>query len=342
VTDAVLVGRLLDEYHERHVAPAAITVLAGSVEEIRVSYQLTLPDGSGQVIRAFRADAPVPVQARGLRAVPVADWLLDRAKTLARLEESAYPAPRPVRTRSGDLVGVAGQWLSWATSFVPGAVIAPTVVQLRLLGESLGQLHLLPADGIGLAPWHPAMAGPAALGRLEAVADLVPESWRDLHEACISTIYAIRAGATAGAEAVVHGDAWARNAVQRPDGTLTLIGWEMGGLGLAVLDLAHCLVEGHLDASLREDQPEAWLISPDEGRINAIASGYAGVRALSTPERELLPAAARFPAAIVGAIHLEAALTGGARGPSMDARLARLENRMATAEAIAAAALRYL
>jgi Ser/Thr protein kinase RdoA (MazF antagonist) len=342
VTDAALVGRLLDEYHERFVAPAGITVLAGSVEEIRVSYQLTLPDGSAQVIRAFRADAPVPAQARGLQALPVADWLLDRARTLARLEEWAYPAPRPVRTRSGELVGVAGQWLSWATSFVPGSVIAPTIAQLRLLGESLGQLHLLPADGIGLAPWHPAVAGPAALGRLEAVADLVPESWRGLHEACLSTVYAVRAGTSARAEAVVHGDAWARNAVQRPDGTLTLIDWEMGGLGLAVLDLAHCLVEGHLDASLREDQPEVWLVSPDEGRINAIASGYASVRALSTPERELLPAAARFPTAIVGAIHLEAALVGGARGPSMDARLARLENRMATAEVIAAAALRYL
>ncbi len=342
MTDAALVGRLLDEYHERFVAPARITVLAGSVAEIRVSYQVTLPDGSAQIIRAFRADAPVPAQARGLRAAPVADWLLDRARTLARLEESAFPAPRPVRTRSGDLVGVEGQWLSWATSFVPGGVIAPTIAQLRLLGESLGQLHLLPADGFSLAPWHPAVAVPAALARLEAVAELVPPSWRGLHEACISTIYAMRAGASAAAEAVVHGDAWARNAVQRPDGTLTLIGWEMGGLGLAVLDLVHCLVAGHLDASLGDDQPETWLISPDEGRINAIASGYASVRTLSSPERELLPAAATFPAAIVGAIYLEAALIGGARGPSMDARLDRLENRMATAEVIVAAALRYL
>ncbi len=135
MTDAALVGRLLDEYHERFVAPADIRVLAGSVDEVRVSYRLALPDGSAQVVRAFRADAPVPLEARGLIAVPMADWLLDRARTLALLEDLAYPAPRPVLTRSGELIGVAGQWLSWATWFVPGDVITPTTAQLRLLGE---------------------------------------------------------------------------------------------------------------------------------------------------------------------------------------------------------------
>ncbi|MGO8958074.1 MAG: phosphotransferase enzyme family protein [Streptosporangiaceae bacterium] len=342
MTDAALVGRLLDEYHERFVAPANIKVLAGSVDEIRVSYQLTLPDGSAQVVRAFRADAPVPAEARGLTAVPMADWLLDRARTLARLQEMAYPAPRPVLTRSGELIGVAGQWLSWATSFVQGRVIAPTTAQLRQLGESLGALHSLPAGGIGLAPRHPVLAGPVALARLDAVASLAPDSWRGMLAAFRSTINAVLEGAGAAAEAIVHGDPWTRNAVQRRDGSLTLIDWEMGGRGLAVVDLAHCLVETHLDAGARADQPEAWLISPDEARINAVASGYASVRQLTAPERELLAASARFPAAIIGAVQFEAALIGGASGPSIEARLACLENRLAVADAIAAAALRYL
>ncbi len=117
----------------------------------------------------------------------------------------------------------------------------------------------------------------------------------------------------------MHGDPRTRNVVQRPDGSLTLIDWEMGGRGLAVLDLAHCLMESHLDATWPDDEPAAWLISPDEARISAVASGYASIRRLTAPERQLLPAAARFPAAIIGAVHLEAALIGGATGPSMDA-----------------------
>ena len=45
------------------------------------------------------------------------------------------------RTRTGELIGVAGQWLSWATSFVPGMMLRPTLNQLRALGVTLGLLH---------------------------------------------------------------------------------------------------------------------------------------------------------------------------------------------------------
>ena len=84
MTDAALVGRLLDEYHERSVRPADISVVEGSEHELRVSYRLTLPGGSGQIIRAFRADAPVPEHARGPGNEIITDWLLGRALTLWR------------------------------------------------------------------------------------------------------------------------------------------------------------------------------------------------------------------------------------------------------------------
>src|SRR4029077_8965978 len=61
VTDAAVVGRLLDEYHEGWLAPSQVHVLAGSVHQARVSYFVTLPDGATHVIRAFRADELVPV-----------------------------------------------------------------------------------------------------------------------------------------------------------------------------------------------------------------------------------------------------------------------------------------
>ena len=351
MTDAALVGRLLDEYHERSVPPAAIHVAAGSEHETRVTYLLTLPDGSGQVIRAFRAEAPVPVHGRDVRNLTVADWLIGRAHTLAWLEAAAYPAPRPVRTRTGELVGVAGPWLTWASSFVPGDLLLPTLSQLRGLGVTLARLHqvspwpALPSgrgDGADLASLHPAVAVRATMARLDSVAGLVPGTWRPLYAACREAVEAVHRAAGSVAETVVHGEVWARNAVQADSGPVTLIDWETGGLGLAVLDLGNCLMECHLDAAVPDHQPEAWLVSPDEDRIREVSAGYAGIRRLSAAELDLLPAAVKFAAAVVGAVYLELALVSGVSGPAIDARLSWLENRMAVADEVAELALEHL
>jgi len=351
VTDAALVGRLLDEYHERSVPPADIHVAAGSEHETRVTYLLTLPDGSGQVIRAFRGDAPVPVHSRDLRNLTVADWLIGRAHTLAWLEAAAYPAPRPVRTRTGELVGVAGPWLSWATSFVTGDLLLPTLSQLRSLGAALARLHqvapwpALPSgrgDGADLASLHPAVAGPAAVARLDAVDGLVPAGWQQLYAACRDAALTILGASGSWTETVVHGDVWARNAVQADNGPVTLIDWENGGLGLAVIDLGNSLLECHLEAAVPDHRPDAWLISPDEDRIAAVTAGYAAVRRLSPAELSLLPAATKFAAAVAGSVHFELALLSGVSGPAMDARLSWLENRMAVADEVAELALEQL
>jgi Ser/Thr protein kinase RdoA (MazF antagonist) len=357
VTDAALVGRLLDEYHERSVRPADICVVEGSEHELRVSYRLTLPSGSSQVVRAFRADAPVPDHARGPGNEIMSDWLLGRALTLACLESARYPAPRPVRTRTGELIGVAGQWLSWATSFVPGTVLRPTLNQLRALGMTLGLLHdvaVQPAgagltgdqapgdEPVGLSSRHPAVAVPAALARLDAVQRSVPAAWQAMYTAFRQAVVTIRDAADSVPETLVHGDAWARHAVQPPGGPVTLIDWETGGLGLAVLDLGSCLLECHLDSAAPDADPEAWLIAPDEDRIAAVTDGYASARTLSEAELALLPAAVTYVPAVAGAIHLELALVDGVTGPAMDTRLARLQNRMAVAGDVAALALSHL
>ena len=357
MTDAALVGRLLDEYHERSVPPVDICVAAGSEHELRVSYRVTLPTGPGQIIRAFRADAPVPENARGPGNEIMTDWVFGRALTLACLESARYPAPRPVRTRTGELIGVAGQWLSWATSFVPGTMLRPTLNQLRALGVTLGLLHDVAArptefcrpgdqawngEPVGLSSRHPAVAGPVTLARLDAVRRLVPAAWQPMYEAFRQAVITVQDAVEFVPETLVHGDVWARNAVQPPGGPVTLIDWETGGLGLAVLDLANCLVECHLDSATPDDQPEAWLITPEEDRIAAVADGYVSVRNLSEAELALLPAAVRFVPAVVGAVHLEVALIDGVIGQTMDARLARLQNRMAVADDVAALALTHL
>lgn len=351
MTDAAVAGRLLDEYHERAVERSRMRVLSGSEHQSQVAYQVTQRDGSAQVIRAFRADEPVPVHGRDVAAENVAAWLTGRARTLAVLADAAYAAPRPVRTRTGELVGVAGPWLTWATTYVPGPVTTPTLGQLRQIGAALGHLHSVAAlrggdrigDGPpGLGSRHPAVAIPASLARLDRVASRLPTAWRPLYEECRTVLETVAEAAASVPETIVHGDAWARNAVQSSPAGVTLVDWETGGLGLAVVDLGNSLLECHLAADLPGDQPSRWLISPSADWIGAIASGYARTRALSATELDLLPAAVKFTAAVVGSVHFDVALTEGVVGHAMDARLARLENRLGVADEVAAIARDFL
>jgi Ser/Thr protein kinase RdoA (MazF antagonist) len=344
VSDVAVIGRLLDEYHERSVPPASIEIVAGSVHEARISYKVTLTDGSAQLLRAYRADGAVPADAQGPFTETVLDWLLGRAQTLAALAAAGYQAPRPVLTRTGELIAVAGPWLAWATTRVPGSVLTPTLGQLRLLGAALGRLHGIVAGGRGqrLSPRHPAVAVPMILSRLDAVAGKMPGEWASMCETFRRTALAVEAGAPSVPETFVHGDAWARNAVESADRAVTLIDWETCGLGLAVIDVGNGLMECHLNSAVPDLDPEAWLIAPDEERIAATAAGYASTRTLSAAEVALLPDAVRLGAAMVGAIHVELALAEGVSGPAMDARLARLENRLAIADEVAALAVPYL
>src|SRR5215469_13211664 len=251
MTDAAVAGRLLDEYHERLIEASSIRVLGGSEHQSRVTYQVTQPDGSAQIIRAFRADEPVPAHGRDVAGENVAGWLTGLARTLAVLADAAYAAPRPVRTRTGELVGVAGPWLTWATTYVPGAVMTPTVGQLRQMGAALGHLHSVAAlrggdrigDGPpGLASRHPAVAVPASLARLDRVESRLPPAWRSLHGECRSVLTAVARASGTVLESVVHSDVRARNAVQSSPSAVTFVDWETSGLGLAVVDLGNALL----------------------------------------------------------------------------------------------------
>ena len=340
MTDAVVVGRILREYR---LGPASVRRRYGSVSGAWVGYELDRPDGDAILVRAYRADVPLAPYLRGCGTASVTDWLLGRAATLDWLAGQDYPAPRAVATRSGDLIGVAGPWLTWATSYIPGRALPPGGGQL---GAALGRLHALgtapgAAPGAGPASWHPA-AIPAALSRLDAVAPLLPGEWRPLHAQFRQTVLAVRDACVGLPVAVVHGDAWPGNVVLTPSGEAVLIDWENGGLGVPVLDLGYCLLECHLDPGLPRDSPEAWHIEPDPGRIAAVLDGYARWRRLDDAERAALAEGIRFAAAYVGAIHFEQALIGGVHGLAMDARLGRLRNRIAVSQAVADLAARRL
>ena len=361
MTDATVVGRILREYHVAGVGPSGVRRLTGSVRGTRVTYRFGGRGGPGLVVRAFRTDLPLEPQFQGSRPMAVTDWLRGAPPSWAGWSNAAYPAPRVVRTRSGDLVGLAGIWATLATTYVAGTPLRPGPDQLRLLGEALGRLHALDAGtfatalaagpgaaGTGAAGrwaraalWHPETAIPAALGRLEAVESLIPAGQRPLLEQFRAVLLAVRQRARALPAAVVHGDPWPGNAIRTAPDQVTLIDWENAGLGMPLLDLGYCLLECHLDVGLPGGQSAAWHIQPDEDRIAAVAAGYSRWRRLQPAEQDLLLEGIRFAAAYVGAIHLEQALIGGVRGESMDVRLERLRNRLAVSDAVAALARRH-
>jgi Ser/Thr protein kinase RdoA (MazF antagonist) len=357
VNDAAIVGRVLREYHLRGVEPSALRRVGGAAASGVVTYlvgpaNLVGPAETARwVVRACREDAPVPGHPSGALARTMLDWLMGQAGTLDCLEAAGYPAPRVIRTHSGDPVGLDGAWLTLATSFVEGPVIRPSLAQLRMLGAALGRLHALdvagePGGGLvgepGRASWYPEAAIPATLARLDAVGTLVPRELGDLCAQLRQTALTVQAGLSSLPRGVVHGDAWPGNAVQSGPDTVTLIDWETGGLGLPLLDLGSCLIESLLDAQPSGSGPAAWLVEPDEDRIAAVAQGYASQRVVGAAERALLPAAVRFGACYVGAIHLHQALADGVRGASMDARLERLRNRVSMSEAVARLAAPHL
>ena len=371
MNDAAVVGRVLREYHARGIDPISLRRAAGSVASGIVTY-LVSADRAGRagvgpwsvpwVVRACRADVPVPIHISAPRETML-DWLMTRASTLDWLEARGYPAPRIIRTRSGDAIGMDGIWLTLATTFVDGALIRPSLAQLRMLGGALGRLHALEVGvGAGAGPgepgvpghssWYPEDAIAATMARLDAIEALVPDEWQPLYQRCRSTARAVGQRLGGLPRGVVHGDAWPGNAVQSTPDTVTLIDWETSGLGLPVLDLGNCLIESLLDS-----QPAgvgsragpaagtgsgAWLVEPDEDRVAAVARGYALERVPGTAERAILPDAVRFGACYIGAIHLYQALAEGVSGASMDARLERLRNRMAVSDAVASQAAPYL
>ena len=359
MNDAAVVGRVLREYHARGIDPAALRRVSGSVHAASVTY-LVHPDGApAWVVRACREDALVPAHVSGSAAMTMLDWLMSQASTLGSLEANGYPAPRVIRTRAGDPVGMDGAWLTLATTFVEGPLIRPSLRQLRMLGAALGRLHALEvaevaahgeaggpghgeAGGPGHASWYPEAAIPATLDRLDAVESLVPEDWQSLYAQFRSTAQAVQRSLGALPGGVVHGDAWPGNAVQSGPDTVTLIDWETSGLGLPVLDLGNCLIESLLDAEPSASGPEAWLVESDEDRVAAVARGYASQREPRSAELALLPEAVRFGSCYAGAIHLYQALAEGVSGTSMDARLERLRNRVAVSEAVARLAAPHL
>jgi Ser/Thr protein kinase RdoA (MazF antagonist) len=340
LTDAALVGRILRDYRLDEAGPAGVRRAYGSVSGARVGFLITPPRGTWMLVRAFRSDEPLPAYLQGCGTASVTEWLYDRAAMLEWLAFRGYPAPRTVPTRTGEQVGVAGIWLTWATTYVAGPPLVPGRGGLDLLGEALARLHALGAPDAARSSSYPDAVIGATLRRLAAVEPVLPAEWRQMHEEFRGALLELRRAALP--VTMVHGGAWPENVIRTGPAQVTLIDWENAGPGLAVADLGHCLLECHLDPGLPTDQPAAWQIRPERARIAALLTGYSRLRRLDSSEREFLLPGIRFATAVAGALHFEQALVDGVRGAGMDARLGRLRNRLEVSRAVAELAMRHL
>lgn len=318
-----------------------------SAEEGCLVYHVWHADGTAWVARAYQRGRPLPDWFRFFypwATHDTAEWLLTRAATLLCLEQQHYPAPRVLRTRTGALLGTTPGWCMLITDFVEGTVFQPTLDQLRLLGAALGTLHALAPEQTappGKSYWDAESAFSTVQTHLASVEHRLPGEWRTLHTAFSQALQQLQRRPELP-RTLIHGDAWAANAVQTPTGQAILIDWDTGGWGPAICDLGRLLLECHLDSNLPPGEPLAWHIQPNANRIAAVVDGYAQQRQPLPVELDMLLEALRFGITFIGALHFTQALQAEVHSPEwvhgMQRRFARLQNRWEVSSEIASLA----
>lgn len=281
-------------------------------------YHVESGDHVSRVLRAFRQDTSE-------------NWLLKPAAMLLFLEEQGYPAPRVVRTLSGELVGTANGWWTFMTTFVEGAQVNYSTHSLRALAGRTAQLHMLDLDRAAAAvppiqaSWkHPQQAVPECLQLLTRVRDQIPPELQTFYDEVSATLERMQQANLP--VAIVHGDCWPGNAVQTPDGDIVLIDWDGAGYGPPVLDIGGLLLTCHFA------QSQFPLITPNPSLISAVVEGYCQHRPLTHAELAMLVDAVRFDNAFHFARSLQSILQDNWRE---DIGLQKMRLRCEVAEEIA-------
>jgi Ser/Thr protein kinase RdoA (MazF antagonist) len=289
---------------------AIVPFAASFIGDMRAVLQLQLTDGTSWVLRAYHQDFPIPDWLVGCAADTPSTWRESRAATLHYLAEQHYLAPSVIVTRAGARIGAADGWCTLMTTFIDGHVTDPTPATLSGMAAALGRLHQLQlanpthmATTTGKSWWYPTIAIPAALQRYASVADDLPPVWRPTVESFCATLRAIDRQRMTLPHALIHGDAWAGNAVQTPSGHMVFIDWEPSGQGIAILDLGRLLLHCHQDLAAPLTTP----IEPSRWHVNAVIEGYCAARIPTASERAMLLDAIRFGVAFGAATHFKRA-----------------------------------
>src|SRR5688572_199128 len=228
--------------------PAIITII-GQPQAERQLYQVTTINGEQWLIRLCHAAAPSPIW---LTVPSMAMWLHQQALVLEWCARHGYPAPRVLRTHTGELIATLTNWHMLVTQYFPGVTRATTLEARQSVAAVLGDLHLrstalelLELQHLPWSWWAPLNDAITRAQHLFTALNTVPAEWADFIIMCQATLHQSQSLQTLP-ETIIHGDCWMGNAVTSPTSPTALIDWEYAGRGIAVLDLG-CLLSDCLN-----------------------------------------------------------------------------------------------
>lgn len=202
---------------------------------------------------------------------------------MERLAERGFPAPQPIRTKAGALMGeVHGKPCAIVTYLSGLSPRKPTPPQCRAIGAALAAMHaaldgfeLTRANALSVDAWRPLIAPRRDLGeRLRA--GLMTDVEADLA--------AVEAAWPQGLpRGVIHADLFPDNAFLLADKVLGVFDFYFACTDALAYDIAVCL--------------NAWCFEADRSfnitKGRALIGGYESVRKLTDDERAALPLLAR-------------------------------------------------
>jgi homoserine kinase type II len=211
---------------------------------------------------------------------------------MERLAQQDFPAPRPMRTKDGGLLGeVRGKACAIVTFLTGVSPKRPNAAQCRAIGVKLAQMHraldgFTPtrANALAMAAWAPIIT--PRLGLAESLR-------AGLADAVRADLAALAAGWPAGLpRGIIHEDLFPDNALFLGDEVRGVIDYYFACEDALAYDLAVCL--------------NAWAFEPDRSfnitKGQALIAGYESIRPLTHEERAARPCASSPPACARGTI----------------------------------------
>ncbi len=199
------------------------------------------------------------------------------------LAQKGFPAPQPMRTRDGALLGEVRSKACAIVTFLTGvSPRRPNVAQCRAIGVKIAEMHralegfaMTRANALSVDAW-----GPMLRPRL-ALADSLSPGLAALIEADLAALEAT--WPTGLPRGIIHEDLFPDNSLFLGDEARGVIDFYFACEDMLALDVAVAL--------------NAWAFEPDRSfnltKGQALIGGYESVRALSLEERTALPTLAR-------------------------------------------------
>lgn len=319
--------------YEEH--PHALEPLyRNSAEEGKYLYKVSFTDGAAWVLRAFKQhyDQTKPFQLLS-HSLELGEWIEGQAHLLAYLASQSYQAPRPVATRTGELVARYEDWYIFTTTFIDGDPKDAGVAKIGALGTALGQLHTLPSAYTAADSWWAQACFANGFTRLTSSAHAVYDEMQELYRTSLATFqYFLQHPPLP--QTLVHADCWAENGILTPEGQAVLIDWECAGRGIAVIDFGALLLHSHFDQMDQQEDEDFPHYHADAERITAVVDGYTRWRRLSPTEEEALLEAIRFSVAWRAAMFFFLIALRGTADERMKRRLRRWQQLYAISEEI--------